>query len=194
MAQSLAAFYMDLDDSASGNPLQRTTVVVTSEFGRELRQNADQGTEHGFGNVMMVLGGAVNGGLYGTFPGLHEDQLFDGTDVAATEALDRLVERSAAVPAGSDGLVCLPLIAFSLQGDERRNIYYNAERFGSNPLDPARQAIDEIDVFLRLGNFRPIGRFFDYTEHAWVFEAAEATGCPAADFPIFPLREWEAAD
>jgi hypothetical protein len=74
--------------------------------------------------------------------------------------------------------VCLPLIAFSFQGDERRNIYYNAERFGSSPLEPARQAIAEIDVFLRLGNFRPIGRFFDYTEHTLVFEAAEATGLP----------------
>jgi hypothetical protein len=73
-------------------------------------------------------------------------------------------------------IVCLPLIAFSFQGDERRNIYFNAERFGTNPLEPARQAIDEIDVFLRLGNFRPIGRFFDYTEHSLVFEAAEATG------------------
>ena len=91
LAQALAAFYMDLDDTAAGNPLQRTTVVVTSEFGRELRQNSDQGTEHGFGNVMMVLGGPVNGGLYGTFPGLHEDQLFDGTDVAATTDYRRVL-------------------------------------------------------------------------------------------------------
>jgi hypothetical protein len=73
-------------------------------------------------------------------------------------------------------LVASPLVAFSFQGDERRNIYYNAERFGTNPLEPAGQAIDEIPVFLRLGNFRPLGRFLDYTEHTFVFEAAEATG------------------
>jgi len=91
LAQALGAFYQDLDDSASGTPLDRTTVVVTSEFGREVRQNEDGGTEHGFGNVMMVLGGPVNGGLWGTFPGLHPDQLFDQTDLDATTDYRRVL-------------------------------------------------------------------------------------------------------
>ncbi len=91
LSEALGAFYKDLDDSANGNPLARTTVVVTSEFGREVRQNEDGGTEHGFGNPLMVLGGPVNGGLWGTFPGLHEDQLFDGTDVAVTTDYRRVL-------------------------------------------------------------------------------------------------------
>ena len=73
-------------------------------------------------------------------------------------------------------LVVVPLAGFSFQGDERRNIYLNAHRFGSNPLEAARQAYDEIGVFIDLGNFRPVGRFFDYVEQSFVFEAAEATG------------------
>lgn len=78
--------------------------------------------------------------------------------------------------AGPALLVVSPLIGFSFQGDEKRNVYLNARRIGANPIEAAHQAYDEIDLFLRLGNFRPVGRFLDYTEHSFVFEAAEATG------------------
>jgi uncharacterized protein (DUF1501 family) len=36
-----------------------TTVVVMTEFGRHLAENASLGTDHGRGRVMMVLGGGV---------------------------------------------------------------------------------------------------------------------------------------
>jgi uncharacterized protein (DUF1501 family) len=43
-----------------------------SEFGRRLGVNASDGTDHGHGNAMLVLGGNVNGGkLYGNWPGLE---------------------------------------------------------------------------------------------------------------------------
>jgi uncharacterized protein (DUF1501 family) len=49
----------------------RLTVVVMSEFGRRLGANTSNGTDHGHGNVMMLLGGNVNGGaIYGKWPGL----------------------------------------------------------------------------------------------------------------------------
>ncbi len=83
LTTTLAAFYADLEASG-GDVLERATVVVQSEFGRELRQNADGGTEHGYGNHVMVLGGAVNGGVHGTWPGLAPGELYDGTDVAVT--------------------------------------------------------------------------------------------------------------
>jgi uncharacterized protein (DUF1501 family) len=39
-----------------------TTVIVMSEFGRTARENGNGGTDHGHGNVMWVMGGAVAGG------------------------------------------------------------------------------------------------------------------------------------
>jgi hypothetical protein len=75
-------------------------------------------------------------------------------------------------------LVVVPLLGFAFQGDERRGIYYDAERFGGNPARIAKQSYDEIGIFLNLGNFRPVGRFFDYLEHSTVFEVAKATGVP----------------
>jgi len=80
LARGLAAFYTDLGDRA-----RDTTIVVMSEFGRRLAQNASQGTDHGHGSAMLVLGGRVNGGrVYGQWPGLSNDQLYDRADLAIT--------------------------------------------------------------------------------------------------------------
>ncbi len=84
LAESLAALYTDLDGSGDQNFNNRTTIVIQSEFGRRLAENADNGTDHGHGNVMMVLGGRVNGGIYGQWPGLSNEQLFDGADLEVT--------------------------------------------------------------------------------------------------------------
>ncbi|WP_293175050.1 DUF1501 domain-containing protein [Oceanithermus sp.] len=53
-------------------------VLVFSEFGRRAKQNASAGTDHGKGGVMFVLGGTVNGGVYGGEPALAEEALDDG--------------------------------------------------------------------------------------------------------------------
>ncbi|GHE27409.1 DUF1501 domain-containing protein [Vulcaniibacterium thermophilum] len=73
LSAALAAFHNAL--AASGH-LGRVTVVVPSEFGRRVRQNANNGTDHGYGNPVLVLGGAVNGRrFFGTWPGLDPDLL-----------------------------------------------------------------------------------------------------------------------
>lgn len=85
LARGLAAFYTDLSGSGASDYIRRTTVVVMSEFGRRLRENRSQGSDHGHGSAMIVMGGQVNGGrLYGRWPGLRNDQLFDGADLAVT--------------------------------------------------------------------------------------------------------------
>ncbi|MEM1181696.1 MAG: DUF1501 domain-containing protein [Acidobacteriota bacterium] len=84
VAEALAAFYLDLDGVGASDFTQRLTVVVQSEFGRRLRENADQGSDHGHGNVMMVMSGNAIGGVHGTWPGLSNEQLFDGADLAVT--------------------------------------------------------------------------------------------------------------
>lgn len=91
LAQGLAALYTDLDGAGAANYTQRLTVMVQSEFGRRFWQNGDLGTDHGHGNVMMLLGGNVNGGLHGTWPGLAPDQLFEGDDLAVTTDYRRIL-------------------------------------------------------------------------------------------------------
>ena len=78
--QSLAAFYRDLGDRMSD-----VAVVTMSEFGRTARENGNRGTDHGHANVMFVMGGDVRGGkVYGDWPGLAEEQLYEGRDLALT--------------------------------------------------------------------------------------------------------------
>jgi uncharacterized protein (DUF1501 family) len=80
LGSSLAAFRADL-----GKRFADVCVVVLSEFGRTARQNGSGGTDHGHGNVMLVLGGRVKGGkIYGTFDGLAPDQLHEGRDLPVT--------------------------------------------------------------------------------------------------------------
>lgn len=68
LSQSLKAFYDELNN---GGEIGRVTVIVQSEFGRRVRQNASGGTDHGYGSPLLVLGGPVNGRkLYGQWLGL----------------------------------------------------------------------------------------------------------------------------
>ncbi|HEX2836700.1 MAG TPA: DUF1501 domain-containing protein [Phycisphaerales bacterium] len=81
LSQTLAAFYRDV---VAGNG-PNVTVVVMSEFGRRLLENGNLGTDHGHGNVMMVLGQCVGGGRVMTqWPGLEPQNLFEGRDLQVT--------------------------------------------------------------------------------------------------------------
>jgi uncharacterized protein (DUF1501 family) len=78
--QALAAFHQDL-----GDRIEDVTLVTMSEFGRTARENGNRGTDHGHANVMFVIGGDVRGGkVYGDWPGLADEQLNDGRDLALT--------------------------------------------------------------------------------------------------------------
>jgi uncharacterized protein (DUF1501 family) len=62
-----------------------TVVVVMSEFGRTARENGNGGTDHGHGNVMWVMGGAVRGGkVYGDWEGVADEKLNEGRDLPVT--------------------------------------------------------------------------------------------------------------
>jgi uncharacterized protein (DUF1501 family) len=65
---ALLAFYTDLTNQGA---MGQTLVLQFSEFGRRISENGSQGTDHGAASVMMVLGGGVRGGLYGTAPNLN---------------------------------------------------------------------------------------------------------------------------
>lgn len=68
-----------------GNEMQRTTVVLMSEFGRTVAENGNGGTDHGHGNVLWLIGGRVQGGkVWARWPGLNGSQLYEGRDLAVT--------------------------------------------------------------------------------------------------------------
>ncbi len=78
LSQGLGAFYND-----TARYHDRLVLVVVTEFGRRLRSNRSNGTDHGRGSVMLVLGGRVAGGrILGRWPGLKADQLEEGVDLA----------------------------------------------------------------------------------------------------------------
>jgi len=80
LSAALVAFMTDLGTVR----MNKVTVVTLSEFGRRVEENGSGGVDHGYGNAVLLLGGAVNGGtVHGTWPGLAENSLLDG-DVAVT--------------------------------------------------------------------------------------------------------------
>jgi uncharacterized protein (DUF1501 family) len=87
--QALAAFYQDL-----GDRLEDVAVVTMSEFGRTAKENGNRGTDHGHANVMFAFGGAIRGGkVYGDWPGLAPEQLYENRDLAlSTDFRDVLGE------------------------------------------------------------------------------------------------------
>ena len=62
-----------------------TAIVVVSEFGRTVKENGNQGTDHGYGNVMFVLGGAIKGKkIYTEWSGLDSSLLHENRDLPVT--------------------------------------------------------------------------------------------------------------
>lgn len=92
LSRGINALMTDLSNSGGTDHSKRLTVVVMSEFGRSFKENASRGTDHGHGNVMFVVGGSVNGGkVYGQWPGLRTDQLYDRRDLQITTDYRRVL-------------------------------------------------------------------------------------------------------
>ncbi|MCJ8346238.1 DUF1501 domain-containing protein, partial [bacterium] len=77
------------------NALNQLTIVIGGEFGRQLKSNGDQGTDHGKGNSMIVLGPAVNGGIYGElFPDSEIDLMNQfGKDIEGRTSAIQIFKR-----------------------------------------------------------------------------------------------------
>ena len=67
---------------ALGDTYSRTVILVMSEFGRTVKENGNNGTDHGHGNFIWALGGAVQGGkLFGHWDGISDRALYEGRDL-----------------------------------------------------------------------------------------------------------------
>jgi uncharacterized protein (DUF1501 family) len=77
-----------------GDQMEDVVIVTLSEFGRTAFENGNRGTDHGHANALFVIGGAVRGGrVYGDWPGLEREQLYEGRDlVLTTDFRDVLAE------------------------------------------------------------------------------------------------------
>jgi uncharacterized protein (DUF1501 family) len=98
-------------------------IMTMSEFGRMARENGNRGTDHGHAGALFVIGGHVKGGkVHGKWPGLEQEQLYEGRDLALTtdfrsvfaevvsdhlgaQALDRIFPGFAASPRDFLGIV-----------------------------------------------------------------------------------------
>jgi uncharacterized protein (DUF1501 family) len=79
-SSGIAALATDL-----GKRMDDVVILTMSEFGRTVRENGNRGTDHGHANAMFMLGNGVRGGkIYGNWPGLKSDQLYEGRDLALT--------------------------------------------------------------------------------------------------------------
>jgi uncharacterized protein (DUF1501 family) len=80
LSDSLAAFQRDLAARSLGD---RVAVLVFSEFGRRVDENASKGTDHGAASCVFVVGPKVKASLAGRYPAL--DQLGDGDLIHSTD-------------------------------------------------------------------------------------------------------------
>jgi uncharacterized protein (DUF1501 family) len=67
LSRSVRSFLTEIDNSGAGD---RLTVLIFSEFGRRLQENASAGTDHGTAAPVFLIGRPVQGGLGGPYPDL----------------------------------------------------------------------------------------------------------------------------
>ncbi|HEX6629072.1 MAG TPA: DUF1501 domain-containing protein [Gemmatimonadaceae bacterium] len=117
-SRSIAALVTDL-----GDRMDDVVIMTMSEFGRMARENGNRGTDHGHAGALFVIGGHVKGGkVHGRWPGLEQEQLYEGRDLALTtdfrsvfaeivshhlgaRALDRIFPGFSASPSSFVGVV-----------------------------------------------------------------------------------------
>ncbi len=89
----------------------KTMVLVATEFGRTVKVNGTQGTDHGTASVAWLLGGAVKGGrVVADWPGLSDAALYEGRDLRPTAGLDAVIGSAAAAHFGVDPARAMPAL------------------------------------------------------------------------------------
>jgi uncharacterized protein (DUF1501 family) len=100
LSRGIRALYDDLGDLA-----EDVVILTMSEFGRTVAENGSGGTDHGHANCMFVLGGGVKGGkVYGEWPGLEPEQLYESRDLALTSDFRDVFAEVASKHLGAQGL------------------------------------------------------------------------------------------
>jgi uncharacterized protein (DUF1501 family) len=81
LSETLLTLKQDMGAAVWG----QTAIVAMTEFGRTARENGTGGTDHGTGGLMVLAGGAIRGGrVYGEWPGVGAEALYEGRDLLPT--------------------------------------------------------------------------------------------------------------
>jgi hypothetical protein len=117
-----------------GSDLSNIVVTVAGEFGRQIRDNGDSGTDHGKGNLMLVIGEGVTGGAYGEMFQEAEVDKYDDTslntpDIDPRSEIDSFFSKVADWVAPGSGTAVFPRTQSSYSGIdpliEQANIFDN---------------------------------------------------------------------
>ncbi len=74
-----------LKQSMSKEAFNNSLIVTLTEFGRTIKQNSSNGTEHGYGSAVLMAGGLVKKAqVHADWPGLKRKELFEGRDLNST--------------------------------------------------------------------------------------------------------------
>ena len=74
-----------LKQSMTNEAFNNTLIVTLTEFGRTIKQNSSNGTEHGYGSAIFLAGGLVKKAqIHTDWPGLKRKELFEGRDLNST--------------------------------------------------------------------------------------------------------------
>ncbi len=91
-SDGIAAFYADM-----GTQMSDVMILTMTEFGRTSKENGSGGTDHGHASSWFALGGGLTGGIYGTWPGLAEEQRERGRYLAQSvdyrDVFDEILQR-----------------------------------------------------------------------------------------------------
>jgi len=101
LSGALGAFHTDMHDR-----LDDIVLIAMSEFGRRLRSNKSNGTDHGHGGLVFVSAPNIVGGrICGTWPGLSSEQLDNAVDLAVTTDIRSVLAELLAGPLGTPSSV-----------------------------------------------------------------------------------------
>ena len=68
-----------------GRSFDNTLILTLTEFGRTIKQNGGNGTEHGWGGAILLAGGLINKAqVFTDWPGLKKKDLYEGRDLLST--------------------------------------------------------------------------------------------------------------
>jgi uncharacterized protein (DUF1501 family) len=82
VGDAIRVFYQDCADMGVADKL---CIITWSEFSRRIEQN-DNGTDHGSQGPMFVIGGGINGGVYGNHPNINSTALDDNGNTPYSQA------------------------------------------------------------------------------------------------------------